>query len=90
MELKLFASIFLSIFFAELADKTQFATLLFAADANNNKFWVFAAASLALVCASALAVFAGSLLTHGLDAKTLGRIAGLAFIAIGVWTLLRT
>jgi putative Ca2+/H+ antiporter (TMEM165/GDT1 family) len=41
MEWKLFATVFASIFIAELADKTQLVTLLFAADKAVNKWMVF-------------------------------------------------
>ena len=48
--------IFIAIFLAELGDKTQFATVLFAAERQQNPFWVFAAAATALVASSAIAV----------------------------------
>ena len=47
-------------FFAELGDKTQLATLLFAADKSTNKVGVFAAAAAALVLSRLIAVLVGS------------------------------
>ena len=54
MELKIFFTIFAAIFVAELGDKTQLATLLFASDKEVSKFTVFFASSAALVVASKL------------------------------------
>jgi putative Ca2+/H+ antiporter (TMEM165/GDT1 family) len=79
--------IFVSIFIAELGDKTQLATLLFATDKNHSRLGVFLAASSALVCSSLLAVLVGSQLTHILAPPTLQAIAGVGFIIIGVWLL---
>lgn len=53
-----------AVFVAELGDKTQLATMLFATDKDVSKVTVFIAASLALVVASALGVLAGSLLSE--------------------------
>ena len=47
MDWKLLASVFATVFVAELGDKTQLATLLFAADKDVSKWTVFAGASLA-------------------------------------------
>ena len=52
--------IFVTVFFAELGDKTQLATLLFAADQCTNKIAVFAASAGALVLSSLIAVLVGS------------------------------
>lgn len=89
MDLKLFATIFLSVFLAELGDKTQLATLLFAADKQSGKWMVFFAASSALIVATAIGVLAGSFLSHYINEKYLHYIAGVGFIVIGVWTLWR-
>ena len=86
---KLFALVFGTVFVAELGDKTQLATLLYAAKASNPKMTVFLAAAAALILASALGVLAGSVLSRYLNEKVLSWTAGLAFIAVGVWTILR-
>lgn len=87
MDWKVFLTVFGAVFVAELGDKTQLATMLFAADKEVNKLVVFAAASLALVVASALGVLAGSLLAEYINEKYLHYIAGVGFIAIGAFTL---
>jgi len=88
MDWKILATVFATVFIAELGDKTQLATLLFAADKEVNKWLVFLGASLALIATSALGVLAGSVISHYVSERTLHLIAGIGFIAIGVWTLL--
>jgi len=87
MDLKLFATIFSTIFIAELGDKTQLATLLYASDASHPKATVFAASAAALVATSALGVLAGSLVAEHVDPKVVRWVAGLGFIGVGVWVL---
>ena len=81
-------SIFAVILLAELGDKTQLATLLFASDRSLNPVLVFASAALALVAATAVAVLVGNLGARYLEAIPLKLIAGVGFIAIGVWVLI--
>lgn len=80
-------TIAITIFLAELGDKTQLATVLFAADGNRSPWLVFAAASLALVASSAIAVLLGSLAERYLTMVPLKLIAGLGFVAIGGWMI---
>jgi len=89
MEWKIFLTVFATIFVAELGDKTQLATLLFAADKAANKWLVFAAASLALVAASALGVLAGASISYYVSERMIHSVAGVGFIAIGIWVLFR-
>ncbi len=87
MDLKLLTTVFTAIFIAELGDKTQLATLLFAADREVAKLTIFIGASAALVLASAIGVVAGSALAGVVDPRWLRYIAGAGFIGIGIWTL---
>ncbi len=87
MDWKVFVTIFLAVFIAELGDKTQLATMLFAADKEVSKYTVFIAASAALIVASAIGVLAGALLSEYINEKYLHYIAGVGFIGIGVYTL---
>ena len=87
MDWKIFLVIFTTVFIAELGDKTQLATMLFATDRDVSRVTVFVAASMALVVASALGVLAGSLLSAYIDEKILHYVAGVGFIAIGAITL---
>ena len=87
MDWKIFLTIFVAVFIAELGDKTQLATMLFAADKDVSKTTVFLAASAALIVASAIGVLAGSLLSEYINEKYLHYVAGIGFIAIGVFTL---
>ena len=79
--------IFSTVFLAELGDKTQLATLLFASDAKNSPWPVFFAAAAALVLSTAIAVALGTLAERYLTMIPLKLIAGLGFIAIGMWTV---
>jgi putative Ca2+/H+ antiporter (TMEM165/GDT1 family) len=89
MDWKIFLTIFGAVFIAELGDKTQLATMLFAADKEISKYTVFIAASAALIVAAAIGVLAGSLLSEYIDEKYLHYIAGVGFILIGVFTLVK-
>lgn len=89
MDLKVLLTVFTAVFIAELGDKTQLATLLFAADKEVSKFTVFAGASLALILASGIGVLAGGLISQYISEKYLHYLAGIGFIGIGIWTLAR-
>lgn len=89
MDYKLMLIVFGSVFVAELGDKTQLATLLFAADKEAGKLTVFLGASLALVATSAIGVLAGGLISQHVSPRTLHYAAGAGFILIGIWTLAR-
>lgn len=77
-------TIAVTIFLAELGDKTQLATVLFAADGNRSPWLVFAASSLALVASSGIAVLLGATAERYLTMAPLKLIAGLGFTLIGI------
>jgi len=87
MDIKILSTVFITVFIAELGDKTQLATLLFAADKQVSKLTVFIGASLALILTSAIGVAAGSLVSQFVGEKQLNIVAGTGFILIGAWTL---
>ena len=89
MDFRILATVFTSVFIAELGDKTQLATMLFAADKDTSKLVVFVGASLALIATSAIGVLAGSVISQYVSEKTLQYVAGAGFIAIGIWTLVK-
>jgi putative Ca2+/H+ antiporter (TMEM165/GDT1 family) len=80
-------TIFLAVFVAELGDKTQLATLLFASERKVSPLLVFAAAAGALVLSTALAAALGGAASRYLSALPLKTIAGIGFVLIGVWTI---
>ena len=89
MDFKVLLTVFSVVFIAELGDKTQLATMLFAADKDVSKWTVFLGASLALILASALGVLAGGFISQYISEKHLQYIAGTGFILIGLWTFLK-
>lgn len=86
MDWKLFGSTFLAIFLAEMGDKTQLATLSFAAS-GSSRWLVFAASATALVATSAIAVIAGEAVARHVPPVWIKRAAGALFIVLGIWTL---
>jgi len=88
LNFKLFATVFITVFIAELGDKTQLATLLYASDDSHPKMTVFAASAAALVAASGMAVLAGSVIAEYVDPRIVRWLAGVGFIAVGVWVLI--
>lgn len=86
MEWKIIGTAFITLFLAELGDKTQLAVITMTAK-TDNKLAVFIGASLALVVVTLLAVLFGGLLTQYVPAEWLQRIVAVAFIVIGVLML---
>ncbi|MFZ2507171.1 MAG: TMEM165/GDT1 family protein [Steroidobacteraceae bacterium] len=89
MDPKLVLTVFGTVFLAELGDKTQLATLLFASRPGSNLVTIFVAASLALLTTTAMGVVAGAVVANYLQPKYLNYLAGVGFILVGVWTLWR-
>ena len=80
-------TIFITVFIAELGDKTQIATLLFATDKQVHPMMVFMAAALALVASTAVAVALGTMAERYLTMVPLKLVAGVGFVLIGLWTV---
>jgi len=87
MDWRIMVTVFATVFVAEMADKTQLITLLYATDKAVSKWAVFAGSASALVLTSAIGVLAGGLLSQFVSVKTMSVLAGSAFILIGAWTL---
>ena len=85
--MNIYLTIFLTVFLAELGDKTQLATVLFSTDGTSNKAFVFLAAASALVVSTALAVILGASADKYLSAMPLKLIAGIGFLLIGVFMI---
>jgi len=87
MEWKILATVFASVFVAEMADKTQLVTLLFATDREVSKWLVFIGSASALVLTSAIGVLAGNLVSQFVSVRLMSVLAGAGFLLIGAWTL---
>lgn len=83
---KIFGTAFLTIFLAELGDKTQLAVITMTS-ATDSKLAVFLGAGLGLIAVTALAVIFGSVISQYVPAEWLGRIVAVAFIVIGILML---
>jgi len=86
--MKVFIASFITIFLAELGDKTQIATLLFASNKEHSKWIVFFGAASALILTSAIGVLLGGTLSNYISEKTLKIVGGVGFLIVGLWTLL--
>ncbi len=86
---KTFSTVFVTVFLAEIGDKTQLATMLFAADKEVNNMHVFLGSAAALVVAAAIGVFAGALVGKYVSTKYLNYAAGVGFVFIGIWTIVK-
>lgn len=97
MDWKLFGTAFITLFLAELGDKTQLAVITMTAKNSEAKAqavsWletygshisVFAGASLALVLVTLLGVVFGGVLTQYVPTEILQKIVAAAFIVIGI------
>lgn len=87
MEWRVMVTVFVTVFLAELGDKTQLATLLYAADKPGAKWAVFLGSATALVLAAAMGVLAGGWISQHVNPKSLKLVAGAGFVLIGLWTV---
>ena len=87
MDWKILFGTFVTIFLAELGDKTQIATLAASAQASS-RLEIWLGVVLALTLAGTLGVAAGKFLGSFLTPATLRYVSGALFLAIGIWVLL--
>ncbi len=87
MDWKIFGTAFLTLFLAELGDKTQLAIITMTAK-TDSKLAIFLGASLALVVVSLLAVLLGGVLSEYIPTQWLQRIVAVAFIIVGILMLI--
>jgi putative Ca2+/H+ antiporter (TMEM165/GDT1 family) len=81
--MKVFWLTFVTLFLAELGDKTQLSVILLTSK-TKSPVWVFAGAATALILVTLLAVIFGDVLMRYVPERILKKIAALAFILIGV------
>lgn len=87
MDWKIFGTAFLTLFLAELGDKTQLAVMTMSAS-TESKLSVFLGAALALIVVTLLGVLVGGVLSQYVPTEWLQRIVAVAFVLIGVLMLL--
>ena len=88
MDWKIFFTTFVTIFVAEIGDKTQFAAMA-AASQTKSILPVLIAVVIALGAAGSLGVLGGRVLSEFLDPKWMKLISGGLFILMGAWILWR-
>lgn len=80
---RVFLSTFITIFFAELGDKTQVATLLLSAQ-SQSPLVVFLGAGSALIATSLLGVLLGQWMSKRVSEETLDTCAGVLLLLITI------
>ena len=78
-----FATTFLTIFLAEIGDKTQLSTLLISAE-SHAPWVVFIGAGLALITTSLLGVLLGGWMANRLSPKVVEKSAGMMLLLISI------
>jgi putative Ca2+/H+ antiporter (TMEM165/GDT1 family) len=87
MDLKLLVATFVTIFLAELGDKTQLATLAFSAE-GKSPVAVFIGSAAALVITSLLSVVFGAAIAKLIPFNYVKIGAGALFVLLGLWMLI--
>jgi len=82
MDWKIFGTAFLTLFLAELGDKTQLAVITMTSS-TESKLSVFLGASLALVAVTLIGVVFGGVLSQYIPTEWLQKIVAVGFIVIG-------
>ena len=77
-------STFISVFLAELGDKTQIATLLLSAE-SGKPLQVFIGAALALICSTIVVVILGQWFSTKISQVRVRFVSGILLISLGIW-----
>ncbi|MEH2256383.1 TMEM165/GDT1 family protein [Nostoc sp.] len=89
--LVVFSTTFVTIFLAEIGDKTQLSTLLMSAQ-SHSPWVVFIGSAAALITTSLLGVLLGSWIANRLSPKTVEKSAGVMLLVISLmlfWNVLQ-
>ena len=81
--LQIISTTFITVFLAEIGDKTQLTTLMIAAQ-SHQPWIVFFGAAIALVSTSLLGVLAGKWLAKTFSPDLLNTLAGLSFLILSI------
>ncbi len=79
----IFATTFVTIFLAEIGDKTQLSTLLMSAE-SHSPWMVFIGSAIALLSTSLLGVLVGTWMATKLSPRTINKAAGLMLLFISL------
>lgn len=88
MDWSIFWATFVTIFVAEIGDKTQFAAMA-AASQSKTVLPVLLATVLALALAGSLGVAFGSVMGRFISPEKMKVISGVLFIGMGTWIILK-
>ena len=88
MILTLLFTTFVTVFLAEMGDKTQLTTITLSST-TNKPLAVFIGSSLALISATLLGVLAGGSIANLIPAYLLKLISGIVFLILGINLLLQ-
>ena len=83
MLLTLFFTTFVTVFLAEMGDKTQLTTITLSST-TNKPFAVFIGSSIALILATLLGAFAGGSIANLIPDFILKLLSGIVFLVIGI------
>ena len=82
--ISILASTFISVFIAELGDKTQIATLLLSAQ-SGKPLLVFTGAASALICSTLMVVVLGSWLSKNVSQRRIRLASSIIMLSLGFW-----
>ena len=78
---------FITIFLAEVGDRTQITTMFYAANGKHSGIVVFITAILAIMLATSLAVALGKYAPKTMSQVPFKLISGVVFIIFGTWSI---